>query len=90
MSKLIKLAISASLLTASSVNAAHESPWIFPHYDNGVATTNNFDGVKGRSGPVTVHRPQSWIDNNEYPRGNGSPVGRESVILAQPQSWIQG
>lgn len=88
MSKLIKLAISAALLTATSVNAAHESPWIFPNSSNGVATTD--DGVKARTGPVTVHQLQSWIDNNEFPRGNGSPVGRESVIFAQPQSWTQG
>lgn len=90
MSKLIKIAISASLLTAGSVNAAHESPWIFPHYGNGITSSDNFEGFKGRSGPVTAHQAQSWINNNEFPRGNGSPVGRESRVLApQPQSWIQ-
>lgn len=88
MSKLIKLAISAALLTATSVNAAHESPWMFPNYGNGVAT--NFDGVKGRTGPVTANQPQSWSNNNQFPRGNDSPVGRESMVFAQPQSWIQG
>ncbi|MGH8729723.1 MAG: hypothetical protein ACREV9_16545 [Burkholderiales bacterium] len=90
MSKLINLATSAALLTASSANAAHESPWIFPHYGNGIATTDNFDGVKGRSGTVTAHQPESWINNNEFPRGNGLPVSAENRIFAQPQSWIQG
>jgi hypothetical protein len=90
MSRFIKLAISAALLTVTSVNAAHESPWIFPGYGSGVASTDHSDGAKGRRGAVTVQRPQSWIDNNGFPRANGSPVGVEKRILAQPQSWIQG
>jgi hypothetical protein len=90
MSKLIELAISAALFSATSVNAAHESPWIFPSYGSGVATTDDLSAVKGRSGSVTVSQPQSWTNNNEFPRGNGSPVDVESKVSAQPQSWIQG